>query len=909
MKRFLLLFSISSVLLFFTKVAVYGQSTLADSITITASYQNQSLENILSSIESQHSVKFYFQAADLPNQNFTKSYQDTPLSTVLNDLLERSTLGYMAYRDFAIVLAPQTLIAETYSANYYQTLEKNLNPAEEESENARTIVVGDFKQMSPSGRATVKGIVKDVDSGEPIIGATIFFTEINSGTSSDFDGSFEADVPTGSYEVIVQYIGYEDLRRKVEVYSNGEMNFDVSRAAVDLEEVIVRAQAADNNVQNSQIGVSTLDVKTIEKLPTFMGEADVVKTLLLNPGVTSVGEGATGFNVRGGSVDQNLVLQDEGFIFNAYHALGFFSTFNTDLIRGVDLYKGNIPAQYGGRLASVLDVQMRDGNFEKFKIKGGAGPVSSRISLEGPVVKGKSSFIGGFRSTYANWLLDIIKVDEVNRSSAFFYDANLRYTHRFNDKNTLILSGYSSLDNFTYNETFGFEYKTQMGQLIYNKIFNDKVYNKFSLTGSVYENRQSSFTGLTGQTLDNNLAYAKFKDVLTINPKENFTLDLGLSSIYYLTEPGKREPLGSTSGIIPKELEQEKGLESAAFINATYSPTASLEFTGGVRFALYQFLGPKTINTYLNDDLSTVENLMSSETQDGVIATYNSLEPRVSMRYSFSPSASIKAGYSRTAQFINQIFNTDTPTPTSQYQLSTNYIKPQRSHNASIGFFKNFKDNNWETSLEIFARNIDETFDYRDFAKLNVNEFLETEIIYGEGRAAGVELSIKKNRGTLNGWLSYTLARTEKKIEGINKGEWYPSNFDKPHDVSLVLNFNPNQRHTITMNFNYGSGRPTTPPLGNYVTDRGLVVPVFSERNEVRIPAYHRLDLAYTIGRGYRKTAKFKTSWTISIYNVYGRRNAFSVYYTLGAFQIPQANKLAILGSAFPAITFNLEIL
>lgn len=897
------------LVLFLVPFALVAQHNIADSLKVTATYKSKSVNTILGQLETDLNLRFYYQSTQLPQKSFTGEFVKSPLSEVLSQLLGGTSLGYMFYRDFAIIIAPQNIINESFSSNYYQALADNLTDSESRSQKRRKIIIGDVTNMSPTGRAKITGRIVDTQTEEPIIGATLLFSEINTGTATDFDGNFEVDIPVGQYETTIQYIGYEDIRKKIEVYSDGEMSFDMNKAAINLEEVIVRAQAADANVEEVQIGITRLNVAEIKKLPALFGEADVVRTLLLNPGVSTVGEGATGFNVRGGSVDQNLVIQDEGFIFNASHALGFFSTFNPDLIRGVSLYKGNIPAQYGGRLASVLDVQMRDGNFEKFKIKGGAGPVSSRISLEGPVVKGKSAFLGGFRSTYANWLLNIIDVEEVQRSSAFFYDANLRYTHRIDKKNTLIFSGYASSDDFTFNEQFGFDYQTLMGQFIYNKIFHDQLYNKFSFVASSYANTQTDLGETTGATLDNKFSYFKFKNHLTYNPSQLLTLDMGLSSIYYVTEPGSIFPLGELSQVISKELENEQGLESAAFLNATYEVSPALQISAGLRFAFYNFLGPKTVNEYINDDASSLENFTGSSRLTGSIASYNSLEPRLSLRYRFNQETSFKAGYSRTAQFINQIFNTDTPTPTSQYQLSTRYIEPQRSHNASIGFFKNIDNNLWETSAEVFARYIDEAFDYRDFADLNVNEFLETEILSGKGRAAGLELSIRKNRGTINGFLSYTLSRTELQIEGINRGDWYPANFDKPHDLSLVLNYNPNQRHTVTFNFNYGTGRPATPPLGNYETDRGLIVPIYAERNQVRIPDYHRLDIAYTIGRSYKKTSKVKTSWTISIYNVYGRRNAFSVFYTQAAFQRPQANKLAILGSAFPAVTFNLEIL
>ncbi len=878
--------------------------------TITANYQGQSVTAVLQDIESKLPLQFYYKDNELPNKSITATFEESALEDVLYELLRETSLGYIPYRDYAIVIAPQTIVEESYSADYYQALEENLNQDENSRTNKRTIVIGDFKQLSPSGKAKITGQIIDEQTNEPIIGATLLWSELNVGTATDYDGNFETEIPTGEYEVLVQYIGYSDLLKKVKVYSDGTFDIPLSKAAIDLEAVVVSAQAVDANVENVQIGVERLDAATIKKTPTFLGEADVVKTLLLNPGVSSIGEGATGFNVRGGNVDQNLILQDEGFIFNASHALGFFSTFNADLIRSVQLYKGNIPAQFGGRLASVLDVELRDGNFEQFKIKGGAGPVSSRISVEGPVIKEKSSFLAGFRSTYSDWVLQLINVEEVKRSSAFFYDANLKYTHRLNKKNTLTLSGYSSQDDFVYNQQFGFDYATWMGQLSFNTIFNDQFYNKFSLTTSNYTSTQTDLDPTTGANLTNEINYYKVKDVVTRDLDNGMKLDIGASAILYNSLPGERTPFGELSTVIPKRLEEERGIESAAFANIEYEVGPRLLASGGLRYSFYQFLGNKTIYEYQDEDpTGGVDNIIGTSERSGVIASYGNLEPRLSLRYKLDPAKSLKMGYSRTAQYVNQIYNSDTPTPTNQFQLSTNYIAPQRSHNFSIGYFQNLSDNNIETSIEVFGRVIDDAFDYKDFASLIVNDHLETELLSGEGRAAGVELSFKKKRGTVNGWLSYTLSRSERRIEGINKNDWYRSNFDKPHDVSLVLNYNPNQRHTITVNFNYSTGRPATPPLGNYVTDRGLAVPVYAERNQVRIPDYHRMDIAYTIGQGYRKTAKVKTSWTLSLYNVYGRRNAFSVFYTPGAFNIPEANKLAILGSVFPAITFNLEIL
>lgn len=876
---------------------------------ITARYDQLTLEQIFTRLEADYPVRFFYKPEDLPKQKMDLQFQQTPLNGVLGQLLDQTLLGFFFYRNHSVIVVPRRILDEVYSANYYQTLEENLFGKQEDD---IYTPVGKIEDLSPSGKALVKGVVRDEQTEEPVISATLFWENLETGTVTDENGGFESEVPAGKHDLLIRSVGYQDTRQKLEVFSGGSIEIPLKKAAIDLEEIVVEADAPDVNLREAQTGIARLDVKKIKELPAFLGEADVVKSLLLNPGVSTVGEGATGFNVRGGDVDQNLILQDEGFVFNASHALGFFSTFNADLIKNVTLYKGNIPAQYGGRLASVLDVEMRDGNFEKFHIKGGGGLVASRLSLEGPVIKKKSSFLLGLRSSYADWILKLVNLPEVRRSSAFFFDGNIRYTHRIDKKNTLTVSAYSSEDEFSYNEDFGFEYSTLMGQIVYKKIFNDDLFSKFSVTGSRYKSARFDLDTLNASKIEHNLGYVKVKGQATYIPVDGLQFDGGLESVFYLIEPGNLGPNGGIVEVIPKELEKERGLESAVFLNADWEINPLWQLSGGLRFAAYQFLGPKNVYQYEDPERPDANDItgLVNYGQGKSIASYSSLEPRFSIRYRLTRESSLKFGYSRTAQFINQIFNTDSPTPVSQFQLSTNYIKPQRSHNFSLGYFHNLKDNLWETSAEVFYRNIDALFDYRDFADLFVNEHLETELLEGIGKVRGLELSIKKKEGRFNGWISYTLSRSERQISGINNNEWYSSNYDKPHNFTLIFNFQPNQRNIFTVNFNYSTGRPISSPLGNYqFLSGGVITPVYSQRNQVRIPDYHRMDFAYTIGKGYRKDQKFRTSWTFSIYNVYSRRNAFSVYFTRAESRNVQANRLAILGSLFPAITFNFELL
>ncbi len=895
-------------LLLVTVIPVISQSITQHKIT--ASYSQATLSSILADLQQSEDIRFFYRQDELPGTIHTAEWQDVALDDVMDELLDGSAIGYTVYRDRDIILMPRTVIDEVYTVNYYKALERSTQ-LEDLPPQPQVITIGSVRDLSASGRSTIRGTVTDTEDESPIIGATITWTDLNEGTTTDENGQFEMTVPVGLHEVVVRYVGFEDLYRTVDVYSNGSLDLALTSATIDLQEVTVRAQAADASVENVQIGVASLDIKNIKKVPAFLGEADVVKNLLLNPGVSSLGEGATGFNVRGGTVDQNMILQDDGFFFNASHALGFFSSFNADLISSVDLYKGNIPAHYGGRLASAMDVEMRNGSFERFKLKGGLGPVSSRLALEGPIVKDRVSFIAGLRSSYSDWILKQVDVLEVSKSSALFYDANARLTIKPSDKSTLILSGYGSEDEFVYNEEFGFDYSTVMGQFIYKQIFSDNAYNKFSVVGSRYESTQTDFEGLDAAKLVNGISYIKALEHLTLTPGEHLQIDAGLESIYYQVEPGEQEPLGETSDIVLKGVEDEQGLESAIFANLEYRISPALTVAAGLRGVYYQYLGAKTISLYADPERPSVTTITGSETYGSgeQITSYTSFEPRASMRYRFTESTSVKLGYSRTSQFINQIFNTDSPTPTSQWQLSTPYFQPFRSHNVSVGLFKNFEDNLWETSVEVYGRDIDELYDYVDFAELVVNERLETEFLTGVGRSYGAELSIKKKSGIVNGWLAYTLSRSELKIDGINRNQWYPSNFDKTHDLSLILNYQPNRRNTISINFNYSTGRPTTPPIGNYRTDGGLVIPIYAERNQFRVPDYHRLDIAYTLGKGYKRDKKIQTSWTISVYNVYARRNAFSVYFTQAAFQQAQANRLAVLGSAIPSVTFNIEII
>ncbi len=896
----------------FFGTGLLAQTEETEENLITLNVSNTSLSQIFSiiEIESQSDVNFYYKDADISGVSKSVSIEEGKIDVILEELLLGTGYSFINYRDYAYIIVPASYASDDYSASYFQVLEDSYG-SDENKVAYDGLVVGDISKVNPSGKATVTGKIIDAGSQEEIIGATLNWKKDGVGEITDFEGNFSANLTIGEQILEVQYIGYQTLTKKVKILSDGSLDLELFKEAISLEEIIISETSADAQVDNVQISVATLTAKEIKKLPSFLGEADVIQSVLIQPGVSSVGEGAIGFNVRGGDVDQNLVIQDEAMIFNTSHALGFFSTFNTDLIKGVDLYKGNLPAKFGGRLASVMDVEMRDGNFEKYKMFGGVGVFSAKLSLEGPIVKDKTSFIGGYRTSYSDWILRQASSPEVQNSGASFYDANLRLTHKFKNNASLVLAGYSAQDKFSFNNDFGFDYSTVLGQLIFRKLLNDRSSIATHVAYSIYETTQNDIGGEFPSALNNNVEYIKAKQEYSFSTANNFGIDVGLSSILYTVNPGQRTPVDPADDFLSALLDKEKGLESAAFAEVKIPLTDRLLISAGLRASAYQFLGPGTVFQYAEGEEVRITNIVDtlSYADNEVIESFFNLEPRFSLRLSLSESSSIKTGYSRTNQYINQIFNSASPTPTSQWQLTTNNIKPTSSHNVSLGYFKNFSNNNYETSLTLFGRQIDHLFEYRDFADLVVNDHLETELLEGEGRAYGIEFSLKKKTGPVNGTLSYTYSRSQRLVDGINKGDWYPSNFDKPHEGSLIFNYQPNQRNTVSFNFTFAQGRPTTPPVAGFLTENDLFVPIYSERNQFRIPNYQRLDFAYTLGQGYKKDRKFKLSWTISVYNLLGRKNAYSVFFERGGFNLPEAFQLSILGNAFPSLTLNFELL
>ncbi len=883
------------------------------SITVNGQFEQQPIETILRAFAERHQIRFFYQNEWLSPKDTSVTFANAPIDEALNSLLTPQQLSYFWYSDYAVVIAPAAELDRELGQDFYIARQNAMQQSRQVEETQDIITIGMVNTMNASGEAKVRGFITDDNFNDPLMGATLLVEAKGTGTATDETGQYELTLPVGKNAIVVQAVGFESKELILEVYTDGTADIELTKEAVNLDEVVISAEALDENVRSTQMGVERLSTDKIKQIPSFLGEADVVRSLLLLPGVSTVGEGAPGFNVRGGSVDQNLIMLDGAPMFNASHVLGFFSLFNPDMVQNVTLYKGSIPAKYGGRLSSVLDVQMKEGNYKEFTGRGGVGIVASRLVLETPIQKGKSSLIVGGRSSYSDWILNQINVIEVQQSSAFFYDANAKFTQRFGVNTKISLSGYSSYDRFRFSDRFSYNYGTQVGNFSWNQIYAPNLSSSLSVIYSVYNSTLSDPNGSNAFDLDAESRFLKIKPNFVFTPNAQHTVQFGGELVDYAISPGDLSPNDEASVIAPREVETEYGREFALYINDEFIINPRLSIEAGLRFSYFQNLGPNDVFLYEENTPRTVETIVDTLGfgNGSLVQTYSGWEPRLSAKISLTDVSSLKISYNRTVQYINQISNTAAVTPVDVWKLSDRYVEPQRANSYSLGYFHNFDDNRWESSLEVYYRDIKQVVEFKDLAQLLANDHIETELLNGIGRTYGAEFSLKRKVGRWTGWLGYTYSRTQRQVQGstavetINEGEWYPSNFDKPHDLTLTTTFQFDRRNSLSFNFTYSTGRPTSAPVGRFSAGNALNIPVYSERNQYRIPDYHRLDVSYTLGNSYRKDKSWRSSWTISIYNLYARKNAYTVFFTQQPFNNPTANRLAVLGSIFPALTYN----
>lgn len=750
---------------------------------------------------------------------------------------------------------------------------------------------------------TVSGTVKDESTGEQLIGATIRIKELpQSGTITNSYGFYSVFAPEGEYTLQITYIGYQSTEQKVSLHQDQSINVALSPNGT-LTEVVISANRPNNdNIASPQMGVEKLNMAQINQVPVLLGEKDILKTLSMLPGVKSSGEGNTGFYVRGGASDQNLILLDEATVYNASHFFGFFSTFNSDAVKDVSLYKGGMPAEFGGRLSSVLDIKMNEGNNKEYTVQGGLGLISSRIKVEGPIVKDKGSFMVSARRTYIDFFLKFSSDSTVKGSSIYFYDLNAKANYHFDDKNAIYVSGYFGKDVLGLKNTFGTDWGNSTGTIRFNHIFNSRLFSNTSLIYSNYNYAIESFLSKSDFKATSQITDVNLKEDLSYSMGDNHTLKFGFNILHHDIAPGDITSSQSSS-FNNVTTEKRYGFENAAYVSDEWKPGNKFTLLYGLRLSSLFLLGPGTFKTY---DASGNTTSSATYSSGQLVKSYVNLEPRLSASYMLDDANSLKFSYNRNTQNIHLLSNSTSNTPTDLYEMSSNNIKPEIADQVSTGWFRNFKENTYEFSAEIYYKWLQNQIDYKDGAQLLVNQDVESQLVYGSGRAYGLELFLKKKYGRFNGWIGYTLSRTEDKFAAINDGKYFPATQDRTHDLSVVGIYKLNERWSFSSDFVYGTGNAVTFPTGKYNVG-GLTTFSYSERNGYRMPSTNRLDIGATLeGKPHKK---YHSSWTFGIYNVYAHRNPYIITFQ-DSKTVPnttEAQETSIFGTRIPSVTWNFK--
>ncbi|NYJ27127.1 MULTISPECIES: TonB-dependent receptor [Flavobacteriaceae] len=785
---------------------------------------------------------------------------------------------------------------------------------------------GHFFVIHAQERYTLSGTISEASSNETLIGVTVAISELRTGTTTNEYGFYSITLPEGEYQVIVSYLGFQEVVRTINLNQNQKLDFKLEEKAEELAEVVVTDDVEKLDIRKPQMSVTSLSSNTIKQVPVVLGEADVIKSLVLLPGITNAGEASSGFNVRGGAVDQNLILLDEAIIFNSSHLFGFFSVFNPDAIKDVKLFKGGIPARYGGRVSSVLEIFQKEGNSKEFKVNGGIGAVASRLLVEGPIQKDRTAFLIGGRASYAHLFLPLFDVN----SKAYFYDLNTKINHKINENNSVFLSGYFGRDLFNVSERFVNIYGNAVGNLRWNHLFSDKLFSNLSLIYSdYYYGLELDFVGFEWNSGIQNFN-VKYDLKHYLNDK--FQMNYGLNSIYYVFNPGKIVPNSPDSGIVEEQLTKKYANENAVYVDLEHQITENLSMQYGLRASQFNRFGQDEFFVYQNNNpvefdpfTLTYREAKPIDTispgRSGTLKSFFNLEPRVSMSYTFKENNSIKASYTRLAQYLHLLSNTSSPTPLDVWTPSGPFVEPQLLDQYAMGYFRNIKNGAYTLETEVFYKDIQNRIDYIDGANLIANNAIEQVILNGQARAYGLELLLRKNEGQFKGWLAYTLSRSEQRTPGrtlnfdsgrsnletgINFGDWYSTPFDKTHDLSLYGSFELNDKWSFNANFVYQTGQPTNYPIGQFEFE-GVSVPYYGLRNKERLPDYHRLDISAILTPRKNKGRKFQSEWVFSIYNAYNRMNAASINFRENEDTgRNEAVRTSIFGIV-PSVTYNFK--
>ncbi len=890
---------------------------------VNGEFTNLTFSQFAKRVERNTYYRFYFDPKQTDSVTVVLDVRNEHLEGVLNKIFAGTNFHYAIDAGHRVFVVKAVQIQTGLLTTGAQTDTRNQLRAEDweqdQKEKTRLLVenkeydIGKKTAVISPGQATVAGYIRSASTGESIIGAAVYINDPLIGVASDQFGYYAITIPKGKHELFVRSSGMKKALRKITVYGDGKLNIELTDDVITLKEVTVESEK-DRNVAGDQMGVQRMDIKTMKKLPVVFGEVDVFKAMLTLPGVQSVGEGTSGLNVRGGATSQNLILFDDATIYNPTHLFGFFSAFNPDVVKNLELYKSSIPAEFGGRLSSVMDVNSREGNKKKFSGAGGIGPVTGRLTLEGPILKNKASFMVGARSTYSDWLLKKIPSDVLRNSEAAFYDLNARLDYDINERNSLYFTGYYSQDRFKLNSDTLYQYATRALTGKWKHSFGNKLYAVLGGGYSGYQYRISSDKNpLEAFRLLYQIRQTNAKLDLSYFPAPRHVVNAGGNIIDYTLSPGsKYRPnpnLEDPNDIVP----DEHGIESALYIGDHFEATPRLSIYVGIRYSMYSYRGPHDVAIYAAGEPRSPTSVIDTVHYPAgkSIATYHGPEYRLSIKYSLGDFSSLKISYNKTRQYIQMLSNTTAISPTDIWKLSDSYVKPQVGDQFSFGYYQNFNHNTIEASVETYYKTMANSIDYKGGAKLLLNHNIETDILNAQGKAYGVEFMIKKTSGKLNGWVTYTYARSLLRTQGdnptetVNNGVYYPSNYDKPNAFNFVGNYRFSHRYSSSVSMTYSTGRPITAPIAKYQLE-GSYRTLYGPRNGDRIPDYFRIDLSINIEGSHKIKKLAHSSWTIGVYNLTGRRNAYSVFYESKNGQI-KGYKLSVLGSAIPTVTYNFK--
>ncbi|WP_170110551.1 TonB-dependent receptor [Flavilitoribacter nigricans] len=919
MKRYTLLLGLQLGLL----AVLSGQSGDPEYI-LNKNFNGQAFTTFVTEVEAAHDLQFYYFPGWTSELQVVQNQTPATLSEVLTSTFADTDYHFFIQPNGQVILTQgKTIRPEIQLMDPAEIAARNsaenvavISAAERQLKDFETewIIIGDPAAPEQKPRVKLSGFVRNTDTDRPLPEAIVFVEELQSGTTTDSLGYYELNLPQGKYRILYQSIGLKETSRNVQLFAGGQVNAGLGALILDMEEVVVRANRQEH-VRSTQMGVEALKIETIKQLPALLGEVDIVRSALMLPGVQTVGEFSSGINVRGGGSDQNLILLNGAPVFNASHLFGFSSSFSPDVIEGFELYKSSIPAKFGGRISSVLDLEMKQGDLEDWSLKGGISPVTSRITVEGPIVKDRSSLIVSGRSTYSDWILKRIRDASFRNSRANYYDLTTRYKTRIGQNDQLDASLYLSRDFFKLNGDTTFAYQNRNAVVNYRKGFGEKLFGTFSGIYSHYRfNVGSDAQAIRSFDLAYQIDHLEGKAHFSYAPDDKHQINFGAGLINYRLDPGSIEPDSPESIVVPRQLDKERALEGSIYVSDEWTVSDKFSVQAGLRLTQYLFLGPQKVYNYQENAARIEENIVDSTLYSGgsIVQRYGGPEYRMSLRYSLGPNSSLKAAFNRNRQYLSMLFNSATVSPTATWKLSDSHIRPQTGDQFSLGLFKNMLEDRLEFSLEGYYKLIRNMVEYKAGAELLLNDRLETDVVNGEGRAYGLEVLFKKNGRKLNGWMSYTYSRTRFRADSpyaedrINQGEWFPTNFDKPHDFSFVAFYRASRRFSFSTNIAYSTGRPITIPVAKYQYANGVRLQ-YSRRNEFRVPDYFRWDLSVNLEGSHKLKKLAHSSWSLSLYNVTGRQNVYSIYFVSDG-TTARGYQLSIFGKPFFTLTYNFRI-